>query len=131
MTRGLATRTGTAPIEQRLMLWLYPRLRALPPGERPLVLEKARDTEFTTGEWVGIAGGLCFVAWLLDADFTAWAAHSRLLALLLQFLLALPLLALVVGPFFLNRTRRGIERELARGTRRAWDASPPMNREDL
>lgn len=96
------------------MMWLYPRLRELPPEAWESMLSKARHTEFETAEWIGVIGGVAFVAWLLGARPFVPELQPRLVAHLLQFVLALPLLAAVVGPIYLRRTRRGLDRELAR-----------------
>ena len=131
MLRSLGTHSTPAMVNRRVMLWLYPRLRETPADTWPRLLEKARDTEFVTGEWIGIVGGTCFVVWLLGMESAAQPLPSRLFAFLLQFAVALPLLALVVGPFMLRRTRRGLDREIARSTQRAPDTSVQTAQEDL
>ena len=94
-------------------LWLYPRLRELPPDAWELMLAKARDTPFVTGEWVGIIGGVAFAAWLLGgAGPSVITMQPPLIVHLLRFVLALPLLVAVVGPIYVRRTRRGLDREL-------------------
>lgn len=96
-------------------MWLYPRLRELPPEAWESVLGKARNTEFETVEWVGVVAGVAFVAWLLGIEPSVLATVPPLIVYLLQFVFALPLLAVVVGPLYLRRTRRGLDRELALG----------------
>lgn len=126
MTRSLSTPGATATLSRRMLPWLYPRLRELPHEKWQAALDKARGTEFATSEWIGIVGGTCFTVWLLDMETAAWVVPSPLLALALQFFFALPLLALVVGPFLLRRTRRGLDRELARRGGHGADASSTM-----
>jgi hypothetical protein len=96
------------------MIWFYPRLRELPPDIWKSVLEKARDTEFVTAEWVGIITGVAFVAWALGAEPSVFATQPPFMVHLLRFVIALPLLAVVVGPIYVRRTRRGLERELVK-----------------
>ncbi len=78
------------------------------------MLAKARATDFDTVEWIGVVGGVALVAWLLDIETSALATQSPLIVYLFQFVLAFPLLAAIVGPIYLRRTRRGLDRELAR-----------------
>jgi hypothetical protein len=99
-------------IRRGALLWLYPRLRHLPPETWDAALDRARDTEFETAEWIGLLGGIAFAAWLLDFEASALAAQAPFIAHLLPFFLALPLLAVLVGPIYLRRTRRGLERDL-------------------
>ena len=107
------------------MLWLYPRLRELPPEAWASMLNKARDTNFETAEWIGVIGGVAFVAWLLGVEPSVLAIQSRFIVHLLQFVLALPLLAAVVGPIYVRRTRRGLDRELARRAAYPGSAEAP------
>ena len=95
-------------------MWLYPRLRELPPEAWESMLTKARDTDFDTAEWIGVIGGVAFVAWLLGVEPSVITTQPPFIVHLLRFVLALPMLAAVVGPIYLRRTRRGLDRELAR-----------------
>lgn len=97
-----------------VMIWLYPRLREVPPATWASMLARARDTEFDKVEWSGVAVGVAFVAWLLGIEPSVLAPLPPLIVYLLQFIFALPLLAVVIGPLYLRRTRRGLDRELAR-----------------
>jgi hypothetical protein len=101
-------------INRIAMMWFYPRLRELPPEAWESMLSKARDTDLDTAEWVGVIGGVGFVAWLLGIEPFPLATQPPFIGYLLQFVFALPLLAAVVGPIYLRRTRRGLDRELAR-----------------
>ena len=98
--------------------WLYPRLREFAPGEREAVLREARRGAFDVVELVGIALGL-----VLATAITRYSAHhlapiERLAALVVNFAVALPLLAAFVGPFLVRRVRRGVERQLEARTAR-------------
>lgn len=106
-----ATRAGGVGI---LAGRCYPRLRALPPEQRAAALAEAQAGEFDVVEWIGMVGGTAAVTGLLRLGGEQLAAHPLPLVYFVQFVLALPALALAVGPFFVRRTRRGIERILAR-----------------
>ena len=114
MTGSSSPHRHTLKIDRIAMKWLYPRLRELPPEAWDSMLSKARNTDFDTAEWVGVIGGVAFVAWLLGVEPSLLTMHPPFMAHLLRFVLALPLLAAVVGPIYLRRTRRGLDRELAR-----------------
>ena len=113
MAGSTAPHRHTVKINRTVMMWLYPRLRELPPEAWESMLSKARDTDFDTAEWVGVIGGVAFVAWLLGVEPSLLTMHPPFMVHLLRFVLALPLLAAVVGPIYLRRTRRGLDRELA------------------
>lgn len=100
-------------IDRTAMLWLYPRLKELPPGLWRPTLGKARCADFETMEWAGIVGGVALVAWMLGFEIPALAAQPKGVLYLARFGLALPLLTIIVGPIYLRRTRRGLDRELA------------------
>lgn len=106
-------------LRRQAMLLLYPQLRAFPMDAWESVLARARHSDFDVQEWIGIVGGVCLVAWLLGQGVVPVDMASRFLGYLLQFVLALPLLIVVVGPFYVRRTRRGLERERSRQQRHA------------
>lgn len=91
---------------------IYPQLRAVPrDGWTPLI-QRARATEFDLLERIAIIGALAFAAWTLehiDADSAGMLAGN-----LLRYVLALALLACLIAPFILRRTRRGLDRELTK-----------------
>ena len=92
-------------------LWAYPALRRLPLAEWNAALKKARQTNFDRTECIGILAGITFVAYLLRPDAEQAATLSLPVRYFIQFLAAAPLLVLVVGPFYLRRTRRGLDQE--------------------
>jgi len=99
-----------ARIGRLLRLLAYPRLRDLPPDQWEGILNRARNTEFDAIEWAGIMAGVAFAAFALRSG--AGEPESLFTRYLGQFVLALPLLMVLVGPFFLRRTRRGLDLEL-------------------
>ena len=98
-------------ISRRLKLFAYPQLRALPPNQWEVILTRACNTPFDLIEWVGILAGVVFAAFVLRAG--TGEPEALFPFYLGQFVLALPLLIILVGPFYLRRTRRGLDLELA------------------
>ena len=118
-----AMRTHSTPMRgtglKRIALLLaYPALGQLPRSEWDEALKRARDTDFDTIEWIGLLAGVAFVTYMLRFDADHAAALSLPVRYFVQFLVAAPLLILVVGPFYLRRTRRDLERQIEhrRGT---------------
>ena len=95
---------------QWLLAHVFPRLRDWPVRQWPEMLAKARSIEFDRFEQIGTLGGVLLVTALLQPATSTEA--SVIAAYLIQFLLALPLLLLLLGLFYLRRIRRGLE-ELA------------------
>ena len=111
---GLKTETSLFhALRQALLGMALPRLLELPPLDREDALEQARSIDFDTTERVGIVVGVVLTAYLLRFDPAQVQAMSLPLRYLVQFIAALPLLALLVGPFMLRRTRRGLDQVIA------------------
>lgn len=106
------------------LLFAYPALRQLPRLEWDGALTQARETNFDTMEWMGIVAGVAFATYLLRFDADQAAALSLPVRYFIQFLVAVPLLALIVSPFYLRRTRRGLDQAIER--RRGPDSSVPQ-----
>jgi hypothetical protein len=109
---------GTGRFRRHVLSILYPALRVLPPQDWDEALRKARSAEFDTLEWTGIVGGAGLVAWLLQLHWPPSTGTAALAVFVLQFPLALVLLTLIVGPLYLRRTRRGLEKEIHQRHRR-------------
>ncbi|PKO87407.1 MAG: hypothetical protein CVU18_10750 [Betaproteobacteria bacterium HGW-Betaproteobacteria-12] len=92
---------------QWLLARLFPRLRQWPVRQWPELLAKAKSIEFDRFEQIGTLAGVLLVTALLQPATST--ETSVLVAYLFQLLLALPLLLLILGPFFLRRIRRGLE----------------------
>ena len=99
-------------LKRIVLLWAYPALRQLPPAEWGEALKRAREMSFDMIEWVGLMVGIAFVTYLLRFDADQAVALSLPVRYLVQFLVAVPLLFLVVGPLYLRRIRRGLEQEI-------------------
>jgi hypothetical protein len=105
---------GAEYLKKTTRLIAYPALRKLPQMEWDDALARARELGFDTMEWMGIIAGIVFATYLLRFDADQAAALTLPVRYFIQFLCAVPLLALVVGPFYLRRTRRGLDQELER-----------------
>jgi hypothetical protein len=95
----------------------YPELRPYGRAERDRLLEKASDTQLDLIEWLGILVGLVIVAGVTRYAIPNMSAADRLAVMIVNFLVAVPLLAITVGPFLVRRKRRGLRSELQKGTR--------------
>jgi hypothetical protein len=92
---------------KRLWLVIYPELGRFPEAERKEALRRANLGDFDGIELAGMAFGL--IATTALTRFAAAATPAGyLLELLACFFVAVPLLALFVGPFLIRRTRRGL-----------------------
>lgn len=101
-----------SPYLQWLLVQLFPRLRQWPLRQWSGLLARAMAGNFDPVERLGILAGVAFLTWFLEPAAKLDAGVS--FTFITQFLLALPLLALLAGPFFLRRIRRCLEAE-ARG----------------
>lgn len=97
------------------LLFAYPALRQLPSHEWDRALVLARGIDFDTLEWMGIVAGVVLATYLLRFDADQARALTLPVRYLIQVLAAVPLLTLVVGPFYLRRTRRGLDQAIRRG----------------
>lgn len=99
-----------------LAMTALPRLAELPPGERDEAIEQARNAEFDGWERVGMIAGVALTAYLLRFELPPAHAWALPLRYLVQFAAAVPLLVLLVGPFYLRCARRGLDQVIASRT---------------
>jgi hypothetical protein len=95
-------------LTQRTLLVLLPELRDVPDPDWTSALRMARDTELDVPELLGMAVAVVAVTALTQYGVAGSSAWSHLAALLANFAVAVPLLALCVAPFHLRRLRRGL-----------------------
>lgn len=100
---------------------LYPEVATLPALERIDALRRARSTPLEAIELALIAAALVAVTALTRYGVGELAFTDRIVAALVNFAVALPLLAGMVGPVLLRRTRRGLRAEF---DRRAHPVAP-------
>lgn len=114
-----------SPWLQWLLVQAFPRLRAWPVADWPAVLASARQAEFDLLERLGILAALAGSVWLLRPEAAPDASPGALFVA--QLLLALPLLLLSAGPFFVRRIRRVLD--AAAAARQAAPETPPQQRD--
>jgi len=90
-------------------LLLYPELRKFEPRSQQEVLRKASDVSFDTIERVGVAVALLVTVLLTRYAGTGMGLADRFGAAILNFIVAIPLLLALGGPFYVRRTRRGLK----------------------
>lgn len=96
---------------------LYPQLRQWPPAQRERIWRSARAVPFDVIELLGIATGMVVVTGLAAFASSHLAPPGRSAAALASLAIAVPLLALIVGPFLMRRTRRALRQAAAAGGR--------------
>lgn len=104
MVKSLVLRS---PYLQWILVRIFPRLRAWPVREWPKLLEQAQNSEFDRLERIGIIAAVVMSVSFLRPAMEG--APSIPFAYISQLVLALPLLALFAGPFFLRRIRRYLD----------------------
>lgn len=101
---------------EHITYWLYPELRALEPQERARLLAKAREGEFDFIEIAGLAIALLLGVVATRYSVAGLSVMDRFFAVLMNFVVAVPLVLVLGGPFYLRRTKRRL-RELLRDRR--------------
>ena len=72
--------------------------------------KEASKEPFDFLEWVGILAALVFVVSFTRYSVAGFNLIDRFAVALANFLVAVPLLVLTVGPFLVRRTRRGLQK---------------------
>jgi hypothetical protein len=96
----------------KLWLALLPELGQFPVGKQAQALRQAGETELDVFELVGMACGLVLVTVATEYALPDRSLASRLAAGLLNFIVAVPLVALAAAPFHIRRLRRGLRSHL-------------------
>lgn len=99
----------------RIWPWLLPDLLAFDPADRGAALRRARDTAPDLIELLGMAAALVLVTVLTRRWLPAPEPGTTALAMLLNFAMAVPLLAVALAPFQWRRLRRGLRALRAKG----------------
>lgn len=100
------------PVMRKLWLLLLPELGQFPPPDQAQALKKARETDLDILELLGVAFGLVLVTVATQYALPDRSLPSRFAAALLNFVVAVPLIALVAAPFHIRRLRRGLRGQL-------------------
>jgi hypothetical protein len=96
----------------RLWLVVLPELRQFPIVEQEQALQIARAVALDTLELVGMAAGLVAVTALTRYGLAESGMWTRFAAAVANFVVAVPLLAVGLGPFHARRLRRGLREQL-------------------
>jgi hypothetical protein len=99
------TLAGIRPAIER---FVFPELERISPQHRARALEQARAAPFDLIEILGILLGVAITTALTHYGMKDVQIADRLLAALANFAIAVPLLAVLAGPFLIRRTRRGL-----------------------
>lgn len=102
---------------KRLWPVLLPELRHFSAAEQDQALKAARDTSLDILELLGLAAGLILVTALTRYSLAESTVAARFGATVINFVVAVPLLVVVLGPFHLRRLRRGLREQLQRRDR--------------
>lgn len=112
-------KTSIAPfngkvLKRSLLLLAYPSLRKLPEAQWSKSLQRARNGNFDFVEWTALLAGVGVATYVLRFDSEFAAILTPIEKYLFQLVAALPLLLLLIGPFYLRRTRRNLDLEIER-----------------
>jgi hypothetical protein len=89
---------------------LYPELVTYGRRDRARLLKEASKEPFDFLEWVGILAALVLVVSFTRYGVAGFSLVDRFAVMLVNFLVAIPLLVVTVGPFLIRRTRRGLQK---------------------
>ena len=91
---------------------LYPDLRKFDAQDRSRALAKAKDARLDAIELVGVAVGLLMTVLITRYSAVDLSLSGRFAMTLANFIIAIPLLGVLVGPFLVRRTRRSLKAQL-------------------
>jgi hypothetical protein len=91
---------------------LYPELRRFPPERQAEALRTASETRFDFIEYVGMAAALILTVVLTRYSAIDMGLAERFGAAVVNFGVAMALLVVLAGPFYVRRTRRGLRAQL-------------------
>ena len=91
---------------------LYPELRRFPPERQAAALRTASETSFDVIEYVGMAAALVLTVVLTRYSAIDMGLAERFGAAVVNFVVAMGLLLVFAGPFYVRRTRRGLRAQL-------------------
>lgn len=100
-------------VKRGILAWLLPRIIELPPWQWDSAVKQARQVELDWIETVWLVAGVALVTYLLSFDPQQAPGIPVPLRYLVQFVTAVPLLLIVLGPAYLRRARRGLDAVIA------------------
>jgi hypothetical protein len=96
---------------------LYPELRQFAPTDQVGALRTAADMRFDAIELVGLVVALVVTVVATRYSTVDMGLAARFGAAIANFVVAIPLLLILAGPFYVRRTRRGLRAQLAERAR--------------
>jgi hypothetical protein len=97
-----------------LSLLFFPDLRAFGKADRAAAMRKARATPLDFVELAGIALALVLTTAITRYGVSSVELADRIALAAINFVVAVPLLTFLAGPFLIRRVRRGLREQLAR-----------------
>ena len=92
---------------------LYPELTKFAPAEQARALRAAAEARFDAIELFGLITALAVTVFITRYSGTNMGFADRFGAAVANFIIAIPLLLILAGPFYVRRTRRGLRKQLA------------------
>ena len=92
--------------------WLYPELKKFEPPDRDPALRKAKDASLDGFELMGITLAVALTVALTRYSNAGLALIERIGAALANLLIAIPILMVLAGPFYVRRIRRALRAQL-------------------
>jgi hypothetical protein len=113
-----------AALKRALEDLLLPELRQIAPDDREPAVKRASEEPIEFLEWVGMLLGLVLTVSMTRYSISGLEFGARLALAYANFLFAVPMLALLVGPFLIRRKRRGLRAFIHENDRRAVNWRP-------
>ena len=89
---------------------LYPELLAYGRRDRARLLKEASKEPYDFLEWIGILAALVLVVSFTRYGVAGLGLAHRFAVAVANFIVAVPLLVVTVGPFLVRRTKRGLQK---------------------
>jgi len=89
---------------------LYPELRTYGRRDRIRLLQEASKEPLDFLEWVGMLAALVLVVSFTRYSVAELGLVDRFASAIANFVVAIPLLVVTVGPFLVRRNKRGLQK---------------------
>lgn len=97
---------------KRWEYWVYPELRKFDPSDQDSALRRAKDAKFDGFEIMGLTVAVALTVALTRYSAAGLALMERIGAALANLAIAIPILLVLAGPFYVRRVRRGPKAQL-------------------
>lgn len=97
-----------ATLKRALEDLLLPELCQIAPDDRERAMKRASEEPIELLEWLGMLLGLVLTVSMTRYGIGGLALGARLALAYANFLLAVPMLTVLIGPFLIRRKRRGL-----------------------